>query len=125
MLSNYTAAHSNVDVTHFVFQADEFIAMNAAISEDFVWLTNPSCDGATYFWNNRAGDSWPLNAVFDSDGYSISYFEVGKESATTSCSVFDNVYFDNYDYIYDSYDSSSTDQALYVSGQIYSDTCDG
>lgn len=30
--SNYTAAHENVDVTHFVFQADEFIAMGAAIS---------------------------------------------------------------------------------------------
>ena len=117
--SNYTAAHENVDITHFVFQADEFISMGAAISEDFVWITNPSCDGETYVWNNRAGDQYALNAVFDSDGYSINYFEVGANSTdSTSCSVFDEVYFDNWESI----EGTNT---MYVSGQIDNPDCDG
>ena len=53
--SIFGAAHANVDITDFVFQADEFIAMGAAISEDFAWITNPSCDGQNFVWNNKAG----------------------------------------------------------------------
>jgi hypothetical protein len=83
--------------------------MGAAISEDFVWITNPSCDGATYFWNNKAGDSYALNAVFDTDGYSINYFEVGRNSSGESCSIFDEVYFDNWEYI-------ANTSATYLSG---------
>jgi len=64
--------------------------MGAAISEDFAWITNPTCDGVNYVWNNKAGEREALKAVFHSDGYSINYFEVGRNiSGNSSCDIWD------------------------------------
>lgn len=92
--------------------------MGAAISQDFAWITNPSCDVSNYVWNNRAGDQQALKAVFHSDGYSINYFEVGRNTTNSSCDAFDGVYFDNWNAI-----SNSSGQ--YVSGQLSNPSCDG
>ena len=116
--SIFTAAHANVDITHFVFQADEFVSMGAAISQDYAWITNPSCDGTNYVWNNKAGDQQALKAVFHSDGYSINYFEVGRNVTNSSCDPFDGIYFDNWN-------SIGNSSGQYVSGQLSNPSCDG
>jgi hypothetical protein len=43
----------------------------------FVWISNPSCDGINYVWNNKAGASWSLTAV--KTGTKIEYFLTGED----------------------------------------------
>lgn len=71
--------------------------MNSAISQDFAWLTNPSCDGENYVWNNKAGDRIAIKAIKASDNFTISHFEVGANTTISGdCLVWESVYFDNY-----------------------------
>jgi len=71
------------NVINIRFQEDGYIDGGNGNDWHYVWLTNPSCDGLNYVWNNKAGASWSLAAVMSGD--KIDYFIVG-----TDCPYYDS-----------------------------------
>jgi len=65
------------NVINIRFQEDGYIDGGMGNDWHYVWLTNPSCDGVNYMWNNKAGVSWSLTAVMDGD--KIASFDVGED----------------------------------------------
>ena len=71
------------EVIDIRFQEDGYIDGGNGNDWHYVWITNPSCDGVNYKWNNKAGVQWSLTAVMN--GAQIDYFAVG-----TDCPYYDS-----------------------------------
>lgn len=54
-------------ITNIRFQEDDYIEQNNSNDWHFVWITNPTCDGVNFKWNNKAGRQWSLKAVHEGD----------------------------------------------------------
>ena len=70
--------NDTLSLLNVVFQMDSYIDEGLGNDYHYVWLTNPSCDQKNFVWNNKAGVSWNLTAVFENG--KIAKFNVSEDS---------------------------------------------
>jgi hypothetical protein len=80
----YCVEEAIPEITAIRFQEDSYIDAGNGNDSNYVWITNPSCDGVNFMWNNKAGEQWSLTAVMNGDQF--DYFDVG-----TDCPYYDTL----------------------------------
>jgi hypothetical protein len=73
----YCVEEAIPEITAIRFQEDSYIDAGNGNDSNYVWITNPGCDGVNFMWNNKAGEQWSLTAVMNGDQF--DYFDVGTD----------------------------------------------
>ena len=73
----YCVEEAIPEITAIRFQEDSYIDAGNGNDSNYVWITNPDCDGVNFKWNNKAGEQWSLTAVMNGDQF--DYFDVGTD----------------------------------------------